>query len=225
MSDLNEKVKAMNRSVSRWARRTTTAVSQWWEEVNALQERRSRIRALSRERHQLLLDIGNKVYTLHRKAKVQNRDLLADCERIDRIGADIAQLEREIEEIKRARAAQPREIEIEDQSPVVAEEDAEVSVGAAQDTPQVEKELTEPCAHTMTAVEGPADEEADMAPPECPPGQAPALSAPLEDAPEVEKATLEPPAHGQTAVESPSDDEGEEAGPEADAAQPPASPF
>ncbi len=140
MSDFSEKVKSANRGVSRWARRTGSVVTQWWEEVNTVQERRSRMRRLARERRQLLTDMGSKVYTLHRKGKVQNRDLLADCGKIDQIGEDIERLEEEIAEIKRARAAAPREVEVEDEAPIVADEDADVSAGEVEEAPAEEPE-------------------------------------------------------------------------------------
>lgn len=138
MSDLSKKIRLMNQQVSRWARRTGNVVSQWWETLNTLQQKRAEIRRLARERQQLLIDMGNKVYTLHRKGKVQNRDLRSDCERIDQISADIARLEQEIEELKRAREeAQPREIPVEDETPVVADEEADV--GAAPEDAATEE--------------------------------------------------------------------------------------
>ena len=172
MSDLNEKVKSTTRQVSRWARRTGSLVSRWWEDVNALQSRRSEIRDLARERRQLLIDMGNKVYALHRRGKVQNRDLLADCDRMDRIGEDIARLEREIEDLKRRAAEEPGAVEVGDEAPVVGDEDIdtsafeiEVQVEAPQET---DKEGAEPCAHAQAPVEGPADEdEGDDTRPEC----------------------------------------------------------
>jgi len=172
MSDINEKVKSTTRQVSRWARRTGNLVSQWWEDVNALQTRRSQIRELVRERRQVLTDMGNKVYALHRKGKVQNRDLLADCGRIDRIGEDIARLEREIEELRRRAAEEPGKVEVGDEAPVVGEEDIETAAVEVEveveDTPEVEKEATEPCAHAQAPAEGPAEaDEGDDTPAEC----------------------------------------------------------
>ena len=173
MSDLNEKVKSTTRQVGRWARRTGNLVGQWWEDVNALQTRRGKIRELARERRQVLINMGNKVYALHRKGKVQNRDLLADCGRIDRIGEDIARLEREIEELKRQAAEEPGAVEVSDEAPVVGEEDIEASAveieveveAGAEDTPEVEKEAAEPFAQAEAPAEDPAKaDEGDDSP-------------------------------------------------------------
>lgn len=162
MSNVDDEMKSVNRRLSRWARHTGAIVSRWWEDVSALQERRNEIRRLARERQQLLMDMGAKVYTLHRRGKVQNRDLLADCERIDGIAAEIARLEREIAQIKRAQSVEPREVEIEDDSPVVAPEDADVS--AAPDLPEEsDEEGAAPCTHAPTSVEESAGDEGDKA--------------------------------------------------------------
>lgn len=221
MSDLNDKMKSVNRRVSRWARHTGEIVSQWWEDVSALQERRNEIHRLARERQQLLIDMGAKVYTLHRRGKVQNRDLLADCERIDRIAEDIKRLEREIAEIKHAQSVGPREVELKDDSPVVAPEDAGVS--AAPDIAQeTDKEGAVPCAHAQAPAEGPADDEPDEPRVECAPeAAAPSFAAP-ERQQETDKEGAEPCAHAQTPAEGPADDEDDEAGPECETPSPPA---
>jgi len=192
MSDFSEKVKSANRGVSRWARRTGSVVTQWWEEVNTVQERRSRMRRLARERRQLLTDMGSKVYTLHRKGKVQNRDLLADCGKIDQIGEDIERLEEEIAEIKRARAAAPREVEVEDEAPIVADEDADVSAGEVEEAPAEEPE------------EAPAEEPEEDAAEE---PEEDAAKEPEEDAPTPAEAEDEAPSFA-----APAEDAGDEAG-------------
>lgn len=220
MSDLNDKMKSVNRRVSRWARHTGEIFSQWWEDVSALQDRRNEIHRLARERQQLLVDMGAKVYTLHRKGKVQNRDLLVDCERIDGIAEEIKRLELEIAEIKRAQGG-GREVEIEDESPVVAPEDADVS--ATADIPQeTDKEGEVPCAHAQTAAEGPVGDEPDEPRVECAPEDAaPSFAAP-EPQQETDKEGAEPCAHAHTAAEGPADDEDDESGPECEGPTPPA---
>ncbi|MEA3400493.1 MAG: hypothetical protein U9R79_04535 [Armatimonadota bacterium] len=159
MPGIGDQVKSVNRRVSRWARRTGTLVSQWWEEVSAIQERRSEIRELARERRRLLVEMGTKVYSLHRKGKVQNRDLRGDCERIDDIGESIDRLEQEIAELKRTAAARPpKTIEVEDESPVVGEEDIE-EPAAEEPEPEAAEEGAEPCAEPEAPGEGEAEEE------------------------------------------------------------------
>jgi len=209
MSDLNDKMKSVNRRVSRWARHTGEIVSQWWEDVSALQDRRNEVHRLARERQQLLIDMGAKVYTLHRKGKVQNRDLLADCGRIDAIAEDIKRLELEIVEIKRAQAGDRREVEVEDESPVVAPEDADLSAGAAEDTPETDKE-------------GAVGDEPDEPRVEYAPEAAAPSFAPPEPQQETDKEGAEPCAHAHTAAEGPADDEDDEPGAECQTPPPPA---
>ncbi|MGI5818954.1 MAG: hypothetical protein ACOX9R_12750 [Armatimonadota bacterium] len=164
MAGIGDQIKSAGKNVSKMARKTTGAFSEWWDEVNAINDRRARVRDLARERERLLVEMGTKVYTLHRRAKVQNRDLLGDCERIDTIGDTIDRLEHEIAELKRGSVeARPREIEVTDDAPIVADEDIEEVVGAAPEIePEVETGEPPPCVHAQTPAEGPVeDDEAD----------------------------------------------------------------
>ncbi len=187
MAGIGDQIKSANESVSQWAKKTSSVVTEWWQEVNAVTNRRNKIRGLTREREKLIVEMGTKVYTLHRRDKVQNRDLLVDCERVDTIAVDIDRIELEITEIKRRKAeAHPPEVAIIDESPVVADEDVDVSAAEeadtepeavegptmepaafVEDTPEVEKEETVPCAHTQAAAEGPEDEQDSDASVEC----------------------------------------------------------
>jgi hypothetical protein len=198
MAGIGEQIKSANRTVSKWAEKTTSAVSEWWEHLNAIQERRDEVRELARERQKLLVEMGAKVYTLHRRGKVQNRDLLRDCDRMDTIGSDIERLEREITELRRlSMASEPRRVVVEDDTPVVGEEDVEVA--AVEDTPETDKEATIPCAHAHTAVEGPREgEETAEASVECP------IEPPAGDIQqETDKEGAVPCAHAEDAVEGP----------------------
>lgn len=187
MSEADDRTDTVNQRLSRWARQTGKAVSRWWEDLNALHERRSQIRRLARERKQLLFDMGAKVYTLHRRGRVQNRDLLADCERIDTIAEEIRRLELEIAEIQRAHEGGEPEMVVEDESPVAAPEDADVSTEG--EIPQeTDKEGEVPCAHAQTAAEGPADDEADEPSVECAPEAPVPTFAPPEPQPAADEA-------------------------------------
>ncbi len=155
MAGMKDQLKWVNQSVSGWARRTRSAVGQWWEEVSAVQERRNEIRELARERHQLLTEMGSKVYTLHRKSKVRNVDLLTDCRRIDEIADEIDRLEQEIMELKlRKAASRPKAVEVEDESPVVSEEDVAEPAAEAP-----EPEAAEEAADSGGEVEEAAEAE------------------------------------------------------------------
>lgn len=211
MTGIGDQIKSANESVSQWAKKTSSAVSEWWEEVNAISDRRNKVRDLAHERENILVEMGAKVYTLHRRGKVQNRDLLSDCERIDMIASDIDRLELEITEIKRRKAeAHPTEVPVIDDSPVVAEEDIDVSAAGDSDIePEVEKEKTVPCAHAHDAAEGPAEGAEAAASVECVPeaeeGPTMEPTTPL-DTPEVDKEATVPCAHSHAAVEGPADE-------------------
>lgn len=216
MAGIGDQIKSASKSVSRFAKKTTSAMSDWWEDVNAVSDRRSEVRDLSRERENLLVEMGTKVYTLHRRDKVQNKDLLSDCERIDEIAAKIERLEDEIAEIKRKKAqAEPKPVEVSDEAPVVGEEDVEVAATAPDASePEVEKEATVPCAHAQDAAEGPADDEESGGSVECEAEEA-AESGPTmepvpepEDTPETDVESAMPEAHAEDAAEGPEDEAG-----------------
>ncbi|MGC9319354.1 MAG: hypothetical protein ACP5KN_15080 [Armatimonadota bacterium] len=199
MPGIGDQMKSLNRNLSRWARRTGNVVSQWWEEVSAIQERRSEIRELSRERRRLLVEMGTKVYSLHRKGKVQNRDLLGDCERIDEIGDTIERLEQEIAELKRTAAAKPpKTIEVEDESSVVSEEDIEEP--AAEEPAEGEAEEGEAEAPAEGGDEGEGDAPGEFF---APPAGTADLEAAREQAP--------PEAMPQQPYTAPDDAEDEDA--------------
>lgn len=212
MAGIGDQIKSAGKSVSKFANKATSSVNEWWDEVNAINERRGEIRNLSRERERLLIEMGTKVYTLHRHNKVQNRDLLSDCGRIDSIADDIERLEQEIAELKVRKAqARPKPVEVSDDSPVVG--DADVEAAAAEmpeDTPEVEKEATVPCAHAQDAAEGPADDEEGGASVECDEGEAegPTMEPVPEDTPETDVESAMPEAHSEDATEGPEDQAG-----------------
>lgn len=139
MADIKKTLTDVGRQIARWAKTGGSTAAEWWEEKSAIQARASEIRKLNRQRHEVVVGIGSKVYTLHRRGKVRNRDLLTDCERIDDIGDDIERLKAEIEEIRRRRQeAQLPPEQIEDDSPVVDEADVDTSVAAEEPAPEEE---------------------------------------------------------------------------------------
>ncbi|MFP4250797.1 MAG: hypothetical protein ACLFU7_14140 [Armatimonadota bacterium] len=209
MAGIGDQLKSAGKNVSKLAQEATGAVSEWWDEVNAINARRAEVRDLAREREKTLVDMGTKVYTLHRHGKVQNKDLLGDCERIDEIGERIDRLEHEIAELKRkSDEAGPSEVEISDESPVVADEDVDVSAAEApaeaeEIEPEVEKEEAVPCAHAQDAAEGPAEDDEAGAPAECEDeNEVAAEPAPEpEPKPETESEGAMPEAHSEAPVE------------------------
>lgn len=123
------------RRVVTWIRRGSEAAGEWIDEKAAITSRLRTIRRLRADHQRLLSTIGAKVYTLHTRGKVRNRDVLADCQRIDDILAHIERLKKEVEEIKR-RSTRP-EIQlmaVEDEEPLVEAEEA-TEAEAAEEHP------------------------------------------------------------------------------------------
>jgi len=129
MSDINRLLNQIGRQISDWVRENSDSATGWWEAKSAIQSRQSQIRRLIRQRNETTMGIGSKVYTLHKRGKVRNRDLVADCDRLDQIGERIEELKHEIEELRdRERGLRADEPEIGDDSPVVGDEDVDTAV-------------------------------------------------------------------------------------------------
>ncbi len=93
-----------------------------------MQKVAARIRGLNRERSQLIRTIGKKVYSLHTRGKVQNRDVLSDCLRIDEAGQEIEVLQQQMEELRReAAVGEQLLVDIEDEAPLAEEAEEEAS--------------------------------------------------------------------------------------------------
>jgi len=100
----------------------------------ALQRLAAQGRRLKHERHDLLLIMGKKVYSLHRRGKVRNRDVLGDCKRIDEIGEELTQLQQQVEEIRR-RDELEGELELADETDI-AEEEPQAATAAEAPEPE-----------------------------------------------------------------------------------------
>lgn len=170
MSTWGEQAKSFLHRIAEYLRRGSEVAGQWIDEQAAINQRIRAIRRLRAEQQKLLTLIGSKVYTLHTRGKVRNRDVLADCQRIDELLAHIARLKEEIEEIKK-RSTRPEVqlIEVEDQEPLAeAEEEAETQEAAAEEEPAAESSGEQPGQEGAeeTAEEGADAGSAEQAPPE-----------------------------------------------------------
>ena len=218
MSGINDQFKSASRTLSELVKKTTDVVGERWDELTGIQDRRREVWELARERKRLMAEMGAKVYSLHRRGKVQNRDLLSDCDRIDTIGSEISRLETEIEELKQSRSlSEPTPVEVTDESPVVGEDDIDTEAaepaGAAtayepprEIEPQVDKEGAMPCAHAHDPAEGPREGEENEPSVECAPEDEEPTMIPVEEEgiePEVDKDGAEPCAHSRDPVEGP----------------------
>lgn len=120
----------------------------------ALQRLAAQGRRLKHQRQELLVTMGKKVYALHRRGKVRNRDVLGDCKRIDEIGEELAQLQQQIEEIRR-RGEVEAELELADETDIAEEEP---QAEAAAEAPVVEEAEPE-AATTATSSDDRLPEE------------------------------------------------------------------
>jgi cell division protein FtsB len=66
-------------------------------QVQRLQSQMQRLRARRRD---TLQAIGEQVYALHGRGRVRNRDVLQNCEALDQIACQLADLHRQVEELR-----------------------------------------------------------------------------------------------------------------------------
>lgn len=141
--------------VVRGSRHSVGAIGKSLDRQAAMQRLAARIRGLNRERSELVRTIGKKVYSLHTRGKVRNRDVLSDCLRIDETGQEIEALQQQIEELRRQGAASEElVVEIEDETPVTEEAEEEE---AATEPPEEEEGATEPPEEQTPQPEGEAE--------------------------------------------------------------------
>ncbi len=124
----------------RGSRERVSGLAETIDRQAGIQRLAAQIRLLRRERHQLLLTMGKKAYSLHTRGKVRNRDILSDCLHIDEIGAETRELQGQIEEIRReAGPGEELVLDLEDETPVAEDEEP------AQETAPAEAADQESC--------------------------------------------------------------------------------
>lgn len=103
------------------------------------------IRGLVRERRNVLVEIGKKVYVLHQAGKVRNPDVLSDCTRIDDLGERIEALRKEIEALRQAGQEMKLDVEVDasqpltdDPAPTAASASGHCAAAAAPEAPSPE---------------------------------------------------------------------------------------
>jgi len=135
-----EQIKQVLREFFRGGKERVSGLAGTIDRQAGMRKLAAQISLLRRERHQRLLTMGKKAYSLHTRGKVRNRDILEDCLRIDEIETDISTLQDRIEEIRRQ--AGPEEdliVELEDEQPVA--EQTEVQAGETEeDSAQADQE-------------------------------------------------------------------------------------
>lgn len=147
MSDTWEQVRQFFARLFSRGRHGMETVAETLDRQAKIQRLAGQVRTLARERNNLVVTIGKKVYALHTRGKVKNRDVLADCKRIDAIRDEIADLKRQIEEIRLASMGEMPPVDLEDES-LLGEEEAvaEEEASGGQVTPPEAPEATESAA-------------------------------------------------------------------------------
>ncbi len=148
-----------------WARLTTGArdtsqsASAYVERQRKLSALRGEVRAAEVDRGGLYTQMGRKVYALHLKEKVANRDLLRSCQEIDELGTLIEAKRTQIEAL--LSIPDDEEIELEDETEVGQEEEgeAEEPEEPAEEEEEKEEEVAAEAAHEAEEPEEPAEEE------------------------------------------------------------------
>jgi hypothetical protein len=135
-----EQIKQVLREFFRGGKERVSGIAGTIDRQAGIRKLAAQIGLLRRERHQRLLTMGKKAYSLHTRGKVRNRDILEDCLRIDEIEVEISEFQDRIEEIRRQ--AGPEEdllVELEDEQPVA--EEAEVQADETEeDSAQLDEE-------------------------------------------------------------------------------------
>ena len=124
MSSFFDDVKAVCRGAFHKGRKGVDDLAVAIDERTEMAKLNSRIRALTRERGELVTQVGKKVYSLHTRQKVRNRDILQDCERIDGINDEVGRLREAIEALRRGPQDDLSVPPVEDETPLEDEEQA-----------------------------------------------------------------------------------------------------
>ena len=150
-----ESVRAYMDRLFRRSRESVETLAETLDRQAVIQRLAGQARGLVRERNQLLLAVGKKVYTLHLRGKVKNRDVLGDCRQIDQIRARIERLQEQIEEIRRQGAEEP-------ELPIVLDDEelGDDEAPSAQPAPEAEAAPASP----TSGQESPAGEAAGEGP-------------------------------------------------------------
>ncbi len=148
-------IKQVLREFFRGSRQRVSGLADSIDRQAGIQKLAARIRLLRRQRHQFLVTMGKKAYSLHTRGKVRNRDILGDCLHIDEIEAEIQQLQAQTEEIRRQAGVSPDLLlELENETPVAEEEEPSEELPSvtveAESVPEQAEEQTGPAEAEQT---------------------------------------------------------------------------
>lgn len=124
MQDFMSRLRTLLDRLRVGAKETGEAAATWAQRQNRIRLLRADMRQADAKKRDLYSLMGRKVYALHKKQKVVNKDLLALCQQVDEQNALRAARQEEAEQIK-AEARAEGEILVEDETAVGEEEPAE----------------------------------------------------------------------------------------------------
>ena len=132
MSEFVANLKQMWHRIAVGARDTSQSAGAYVERQRHVMALRAEVREAEGQRSKLYGQMGRKVYALHRKGKVANKDLLRTCQEIDELNTLIEAKNTRIEALLATPEEQEVEIADESELPEVGEAEPELSEEAAE---------------------------------------------------------------------------------------------
>ena len=161
MSNFLDDVKQVVSNLGRRSRQGVDSLAVAIDKRTEISKLSGKMRNLNRERGDLVTQIGKKVYGLHGQGKIHNKDVLADCEKIDAITQELGQLRADIEAIRQSEKLELEVPEVEDDTPLDDPADAEEP--ALEEPAPEEPALEEPPAEEPPTDDAEVEDTADVA--------------------------------------------------------------
>ena len=144
MDDIVDGVKRVWTDLRRGARELGETTTDRLQRYRRIQDLNAQIRKARARREELHVLMGRKVYALHKKGKVANKDLLKQCEEIDELARAMDQCQEELDRLRAEPTAE--EVEVTDESPVEGEAAGETAEAEAAGEEQEASEPSEEAA-------------------------------------------------------------------------------
>ena len=159
MQQIRQNLREMWQRFTAGAKDTSQSAGAYLDRQRKVVALRSELRKAEADRGGLYAQMGRKVYALHLKEKVANRDLLRSCQEIDELNTLIEAKKTQVEAL--LAIPDDEEVEIEDETEVPEEEaDApEEQRGEAEETDEAEEEGDEAEEQSDDPEEAPDEED------------------------------------------------------------------
>ena len=165
MAGFVDDVKVVLSNVFRRGRKGVDSLAEAIDQRSEIVRLNASMRKLNGERGERIVEIGKKVYALHKRGQVRNQDVLVECERIDEISGEISEVRRRIEELRMGDSEAAVSAEVEDETPIAEEEmveraAAEMEAGDASEEEPADADLEQATGYELpdgTTLEPAAD--------------------------------------------------------------------